>query len=83
VNQRATGLYHVAGAERLSRWQIGQLLAALSPELKPNLEPASIKDYQGPLRPADTSLNCEKAQSLLSFRLPKFSEWRRQETPQA
>ena len=33
--QNKPGLYHVAGSERLSRWQIGQLLAARWPELKP------------------------------------------------
>ncbi len=71
----ATGLFHVAGSERLSRWQIGQLLAARWPQLHPNIEPESLETYQGAPRAPDTSLNCAKAQKLLSFRLPKFSEW--------
>jgi len=33
------GLYHLAGTERLSRWQIGQLLAARWPQLHPMLQP--------------------------------------------
>ena len=61
------GLYHVAGSERLSRWQIGQLLAARWPELKPKIEPGSLKEYAGAPRAPDTSLNCAKAQKLLSF----------------
>jgi dTDP-4-dehydrorhamnose reductase len=73
--QRATGLFHLAGSERLSRWQIGQLVAARCPELNPKLEPASVSEYPGPPRPGDTSLNCTKVQKLLSFRLPGLSEW--------
>jgi dTDP-4-dehydrorhamnose reductase len=69
------GIYHVAGSERLSRWQIGQLLAARWPELSAQIEPASLRDYQGAPRPPDTSLDCAKAQALLTFALPRFSEW--------
>ena len=68
------GLYHLAGAERLSRWQIGQVLAQQWPHLNPKLEPASRRNYDGPPRPADTSLNCAKIQKLLSFRLPGLTE---------
>lgn len=69
------GVYHVGGAERLSRWEIGQLLAARWPELRPKLEPASIRDFTGPPRPADTSLNSAKAQAWLSFPLPGLGTW--------
>jgi dTDP-4-dehydrorhamnose reductase len=69
------GLYHVAGSERLSRWRIGQLLAARWPQLKPRIEPGSLKEYTGAPRAPDTSLNCAKAQKLLPFRLPGLTEW--------
>jgi dTDP-4-dehydrorhamnose reductase len=69
------GLYHLAGRERLSRWDIGQLLAARCPELNPRIEPSSRRDYTGPPRPLDTSLNCAKVQTLLSFPLPGLREW--------
>ena len=72
-----SGLYHLAGAERLSRWEIGQLLAARWPNANPRIEPGSLTDYVGATRPPDTSLDCRKAQRLLSFPLPKFSEWLR------
>lgn len=70
-----SGLYHVAGSERLSRWQIAQLIAARWPQLHPKLEAGSLKDYQGAPRPADASLNCAKVQKLLSFPLPGLTEW--------
>jgi len=73
--RNCAGLFHVAGAERLSRWQIGQLLAARWPQLNPHMETASAKDFPGPRRSPDTSLNCDKAQNVLSFRLPWLSEW--------
>jgi len=75
VAQRKPGLYHLAGSQRLSRWQMGQLIAARWPQLNPRLEPASRKDYAGPPRPPDTSLNCAKIQKLLSFPLPGLGEW--------
>jgi dTDP-4-dehydrorhamnose reductase len=75
ISQQRTGLYHVGGAERLSRWEIGKLIAARCPELNPRLEPASAKDYFTTPRPADVSLNSEKVQKLLPFSLPKLSEW--------
>jgi dTDP-4-dehydrorhamnose reductase len=69
------GLYHVAGSEHLSRWQIGQLLAPRWPELRPNMVATSFKEYQGAPRAPDTSLDCAKAQQLLSFPLPGLSNW--------
>ena len=75
VAQSRPGLYHLASIQRLSRWQMGQLIAARWPQLNPRLEPASRKDYAGPPRPPDTSLNCAKIQKLLSFPLPGLGEW--------
>jgi dTDP-4-dehydrorhamnose reductase len=69
------GIYHVAGCERLSRLQIGQLLAARWPQLNPKIQPGLLKDYHGAPRPPDTSLNSAKAQKLLSFHLPGLGAW--------
>jgi dTDP-4-dehydrorhamnose reductase len=74
VRQNRPGLYHLAGSERLSRWEIGQLLAKHW-GVNVKMEPGSIRDFRGLPRSPDTSLNCEKAQKLLSFPLPRFSEW--------
>jgi dTDP-4-dehydrorhamnose reductase len=74
----ATGLFHLGGSEKLSRWEIGQLLATRWKDVSPKLEPGSVHNYKGPPRSPDTSLNCTKIQKLLSFPLPRFSEWLRE-----
>jgi len=71
----AVGTFHLCGAEKLSRYQIGRLLAAKHPELNPKIVAGSRKDYIGAPRPADTAMDCSKVQRLLSFRLPGLSEW--------
>lgn len=75
VAKERPGLYHLAGSERLSRWQIGRLVAARCPELNPRLEPGSLRDYQGPPRAPDTTLHCVKIQKLLPFPLPGLTQW--------
>jgi len=75
VGKNKTGTFHLAGAERLSRFEIGELVAARYPELKPQIIAGSLKEYRGAPRPPDVSLNCAKVQAALSFPLPKFSEW--------
>jgi dTDP-4-dehydrorhamnose reductase len=69
------GLYHLAGAERLSRFQIGELLAARWARIHPRFEAGSLRDYAGAPRPPDTSLDCTKLQALLPFKLPGLREW--------
>lgn len=69
------GLFHLAGSQRLSRLEIGRLLAARHPEVTARMEPASLREYAGAPRPPDTSLNCAKIQRLLSFELPGLAEW--------
>jgi dTDP-4-dehydrorhamnose reductase len=73
--KNCAGIFHVAGAERLSRWQIGQLLLPRWPEIKARIEPGSAKDFPGPPRAPDTSLNISKAQSILSAPLPGLGKW--------
>ena len=75
VGKKRTGIFHVAGAERLSRWQIGQLLIKRWPEIKTKIEPGSAKDFPGPSRAPDTSLNISKTQTILSKPLPGLGEW--------
>jgi dTDP-4-dehydrorhamnose reductase len=75
AGKNCTGIYHVAGAEKLSRRQIGELLAKRWPEMKMKIEPASAKDFAGPPRALDTSLNISKVQNILSGPLPGLGEW--------
>ncbi|HYG21252.1 MAG TPA: SDR family oxidoreductase [Verrucomicrobiae bacterium] len=75
IVQRRSGIFHVAGAERLSRWEIGRLLARCWPNLDARIEAASLSTYKGAPRAPDTSLDCSKASAVLSRPLPAFSEW--------
>jgi dTDP-4-dehydrorhamnose reductase len=75
VDKGASGLYHVAGRERLSRLQIGRLIANHVPRVNARMEAASLREYRGAPRSPDTSLDCSKVQQLLSFDLPPFSQW--------
>jgi dTDP-4-dehydrorhamnose reductase len=70
-----SGIYHVAGVEKLSRWEIGRLLIQRWPEAKSEIKSGSAKDFSGPPRAFDTSLDVSKAQKILVTPLPKFSEW--------
>ncbi|HEY1172105.1 MAG TPA: SDR family oxidoreductase [Verrucomicrobiae bacterium] len=79
AKQRAKGVYHVAGAERLSRWETGELICERFPEHREQISATSLRTYQGAPRSPDTSLDCAKAQARLSFALPRFSEWWRNE----
>jgi dTDP-4-dehydrorhamnose reductase len=69
------GLFHLAGGERMSRWQIGELLAARYQSLNPRFVPGSAADYPGAPRSPDTSLNCSKIENLLSLQLPGLKDW--------
>jgi dTDP-4-dehydrorhamnose reductase len=75
VARGAMGVYHVAGSERLSRLRIGELLAARWPQLNPKIKADTLKNYSGPPRAPDTSLDCSKAQKLLSLPLPGLTDW--------
>ena len=75
VDRKQSGLYHLGGSERLSRWEIGQVLLPWYPELEGRLVQGSAHNHTGAPRPTNLSLRCDKIQSLLSFRVPGFREW--------
>lgn len=75
IQKDCAGLYHVAGAEKLSRLQIGELLLRRWPEIKMEIKSGSARDFAGPPRALDTSMDVSKVQKFLSHPLPKFSEW--------
>lgn len=75
VNQHRTGLYHVAGAEKLSRLQIGELLVKRWPEVTTKIKRGSAKDFPGPPRALDTTFDIAKVQAVLSTPLPGLTDW--------
>lgn len=70
LRHRASGLFHLCGADRLSRWEIANLLVPHWSALPGKIQPGTVRDYQGPPRPPDCSMNFAKVQRLLSFPLP-------------
>lgn len=75
VHHDQPGLYHLGGSERLSRWEIGELLLPWYPELQGCLIKGSTRNHAGAPRPIDLSLSCEKIQKVLSFRIPGLRSW--------
>ena len=65
---RHTGIRHVTGGDALSRWDIGQLIAA-----RDNLDPAALRPGQragsGRLGPLDVRLDSTRTQARLATRL--------------
>jgi dTDP-4-dehydrorhamnose reductase len=75
AQKNCAGIYHVAGAEKMSRLQIGELLLKRWPEVTARIESGSAKDFPGPPRALDTSLDISKVQKTLSAPLPGLAEW--------
>ena len=75
IEEDRPGLYHLGGAERLSRWEIGQALTSWYPELAGQIQPGSVRTYTGGPRPPDLSMRCDKLQGLLSFPLSGLRAW--------
>jgi dTDP-4-dehydrorhamnose reductase len=75
AEQNCAGLFHVAGAEKLSRLQIGQMLIRRWPEVRMEIKAGLSRDFPGPPRALDTSLDISKVQKVLSRPIPGLSEW--------
>lgn len=71
----ASGLYHVAGSDRLSKHDFAQRLAEVFEVAHPQIRPASVEE--APLRarrPKDMSLRSDKVARLLGRRMPAIGE---------
>ncbi len=64
----AKGIFHVAGAERLSRVQLGERVAAVLGLDASLIRRATQRSHQGAPRPADVSLDIARARSELGWR---------------
>lgn len=71
----ARGIVHVAGTERLSRWEIGCLLAGTDARRRALIRPESLKDFHGAPRSPDTTLDVSRAEAWMGWDLPRYSEW--------
>ena len=75
LQRGSTGTFHLGGSERLSRFEIGQLIASQFPGLEARMIASSLKEYRGAPRSPDTSLDSTKLQRELSFKLPGLRSW--------
>jgi dTDP-4-dehydrorhamnose reductase len=75
AQKNCAGIYHVAGAKKLSRLQIGELLIKRWPDVTANIESGSARDFPGLVRALDTSLDISKVQKVLAMPLSGLSEW--------
>ncbi len=75
LRQGSGGIFHVAGADRLSRYEIGVHTARMLGVDASRIVPGTRKDYQGEPRPEDTSLNCSKLEQFLGTPTPSFTAW--------
>ncbi len=75
VGKKCAGIYHVAGAEKMSRHQIGQLLVKRWPAATSDIKSGSARDFSGPPRALDTSLDISKIQKVLTVPLPGLGGW--------
>lgn len=75
------GVFHLTGSERLSRYDIGQLVAEdlrrSEPGMGTPMRAGSLAGYSGAPRPPDTTLDCSKLAALLGEPMPVFTSWLR------
>jgi dTDP-4-dehydrorhamnose reductase len=68
---KASGVFHLGGPERLSRWDFGQLVADVWGLPQEKIERGSINDFQGAEpRPADLALISDRARAELHYQHP-------------
>lgn len=71
----ASGVFHVAGSERISKYELGLQLAQKFGYSTANIRPISVDDFQfNARRPKDMSLDYGKAEAYLQSRLPTVEE---------
>jgi dTDP-4-dehydrorhamnose reductase len=75
------GVFHLAGSERLSRYDIGQLVAEdlrrSEPDLAMPMRAGSLAGYSGAPRAPDTTLDGSRLAALLGEPMPAFTPWLR------
>ncbi|WP_316187594.1 MULTISPECIES: SDR family oxidoreductase [unclassified Bradyrhizobium] len=75
----ATGIYHVAGPDPISRYDLNKLLVgciqAVDPNVRATVEPCSLRDIPFlEQRPLNTSLSVEKLQTTVKYPLRSMAQ---------
>ena len=79
AGQGLTGIYHVAGPDRISRYDLNKLLAgciqSANPAIKANVEPCSLREIPFlERRPLDTSISIEKLQRAINWPIRSMAQ---------
>lgn len=64
IEKKIGGLYHIAGMERINRYDFGVRLANVFGLPSNQIEAASVEDHRGVARPQDCSLNIDRASAV-------------------
>ncbi len=80
--QDCRGTLHWVGSQLMSRFEIGATVAACFPELHPTVRAGTLRAYSGPPRCPHLNLDISKVSKLLSFEIPGFQEWVKQNQSQ-
>ncbi len=75
VADTASGLYHVAGQERLSKYDFASRIAEVFSIPDPRIQPISVEEMSlRAVRPKDMSLRTDKVARFLGRQMPMVSE---------
>ena len=70
---QAQGVYHLAGAEAVNRYTLGELACALADAPFPH-QRARLADWSGPPRPPKLVLSCERVRRELGYPAPDLRQ---------
>jgi dTDP-4-dehydrorhamnose reductase len=73
IGEARTGVFHLAGADAVSRFELGALSCAAA-GINSNHQAASLADWRGAPRPPRLILRCERAIRELGFRPPDLRQ---------
>lgn len=73
TRKRIPGIFHLAGADAVSRLQLGEAVAAFD-HLTPRFDAVSARDFAGPKRSLQLVLGTERAQKELGWEPPNLRQ---------
>ena len=73
VNINATGIYHIGGSDRISKYEFALMIADIFQFKSSYIVPSSIDSMEQLVkRPKDMSLSCDKAKNALQVPMPQI-----------
>ena len=73
VNINATGIYHIGGSDRISKYEFALMIADIFQFESSYIVPSNIDSMEHLVkRPKDMSLSCDKAKNALQVPMPQI-----------